>query len=172
VESSIAGPAAFGDPDDVATWKQLRDARPDLAEAGHALLYQFGVGLAFLATVRPDGGPRVHPMCPLLTDAELYALLVPSPKRTDLLRDPRYAMHSFPAVDNEDAVYLTGKAELVSDGATAAEVVNRFSAERPGMTLVPDQGVFRFHIDTFMLSRTTRHGDPAPQHEIWHAPSG
>jgi hypothetical protein len=25
------------------------------------------VGLAFVATVRPDGGPRVHPMCPVIT---------------------------------------------------------------------------------------------------------
>src|SRR6266704_3965772 len=40
--------------------------RPDFADAGRALLYQFGVGLAFLATVRRDGGPRVHPVCPLI----------------------------------------------------------------------------------------------------------
>jgi hypothetical protein len=29
-----------------------------LAEAGGALLYNYGLGLGFLATVRPDGGPR------------------------------------------------------------------------------------------------------------------
>lgn len=157
------------EPASVATWKRLREARPDLADAGAALLYQFGVGLAFLATVRKDGGPRVHPMCPLLTQDELYALLVPSPKRNDLRRDPRYAMHSFPAVNNEDAVYLTGTAELVTDEATAAAALEQFAAERPGMTLVEDQGVFRFHIETCMVTRTTGHGDPAPRHEIWHA---
>ena len=37
------------------------------------------------------------------------------------------------------------------------------------MTLVEDQGVFRFDIDTCMVTRTTGHGDPAPRHEIWHA---
>lgn len=53
------------------TWKKLRSVRPDLAEAGRELLYEFGVGLAFLATVRRDGGPRVL-RCPLsLTPAEL-----------------------------------------------------------------------------------------------------
>lgn len=33
--------------------------RADLAAAGSTLLYQHGVGLAFLATVRSDGGTRV-----------------------------------------------------------------------------------------------------------------
>jgi hypothetical protein len=78
-------------------WAEFATFRPDLAEARRQLLYQFGVGLAFLATVRPDGGPRVHPMCPLLTDEALYGFIVPSPKRADLHRDGRYAIHSFPA---------------------------------------------------------------------------
>ena len=39
-------------------WGRLRLEQADLAVAGRALLYQFGVGLAFLGTVRPDGGPR------------------------------------------------------------------------------------------------------------------
>jgi hypothetical protein len=52
-------------------WAEFQRVRPDLAEAGRRLLYQFGVGLAFLATVRADGGPRLHPMCPLVTDDAL-----------------------------------------------------------------------------------------------------
>ena len=55
-----------------------------------ALLYQFGVGLAFLATVRRDGGPRVHPMCPLIHQGGLYGFFVPGPKQADLHRDGRY----------------------------------------------------------------------------------
>jgi hypothetical protein len=35
----------------MVTWGGLREVRPDLAEAGRARFYQFGVGLAFLATV-------------------------------------------------------------------------------------------------------------------------
>jgi hypothetical protein len=165
----LLGPARLDQPAVVATWKQLRQARPDLADASAGLLYQFGVGLAFLATVRKDGGPRVHPMCPLLTDDEMYALLVPSPKRDDLLRDPRFALHSFPTEHNEDAAYLTGAAELVTNEREAAEALDRFSAERPGMTLVEDQCVFRFEIETCMVTRSKGHGDPAPRHEIWRA---
>ena len=78
------------------TWGELRAARPDLAETGRALLYQVGVGLGYLATVRADGGPRVHPVCPILTDDGIYLFVVSSPKRADLRRDPRYALHAFP----------------------------------------------------------------------------
>ena len=55
-------------------------------------------------------------MCPMLTNSEMYAFIVPSPKRDDLHRDGRYALHSFAAEANEDAFYLTGRADLIADG--------------------------------------------------------
>ena len=64
-----------------ARWKELSEQRPDLADAGRNLFYQFGVGLGFLATIRRDGGPRVHPVCPFLTESGLYVFVEPSPKR-------------------------------------------------------------------------------------------
>src|SRR5262245_49118593 len=73
----------------VVSWGELQSTRPELAEGGRALLYQVGVGLAFLGTVARDGRPRVNPVCPLLTDADIYAFVVPGPKRDDLLRDGR-----------------------------------------------------------------------------------
>jgi hypothetical protein len=100
-------------------WTEFQRVRPDLAEAGRRLLYQFGVGLAFLATVRADGSPRLHPMCPLVTDDALVGFLQPSPKRGDLHRDGRYALHAFPPDDNEDAFYLSGRAVLVDDPSAA-----------------------------------------------------
>jgi len=53
-------------------WDEFARLRPDLASAGTELLYQCGVRLAFLATIRADGGPRAHPMCPVLTDEGLF----------------------------------------------------------------------------------------------------
>ena len=50
----------------MVTWKEFAGAQPELAETGRSLLLQFGVGLAFLATVRKDGAPRLHPVCPVL----------------------------------------------------------------------------------------------------------
>src|SRR6266851_903224 len=110
-------------------WSEFAAERPDLAEAGKGLLYQFGVGLAFLGTVRPDGGPRLHPICPVLVDDRLFAFLVPSPKRADLLRDPRYVLHSFPSPENEDAVYLAGVARHRDDDAVRGRLVDQFVAE-------------------------------------------
>src|SRR4051812_11675092 len=61
----------------VARWPQFRAEEPDLAAAAEGLLYQFGVGLGFLATVRLDGGPRVHPVCPVLDGDGLWCFVVP-----------------------------------------------------------------------------------------------
>src|SRR3954454_18121038 len=90
------------------TWGSFAAARPDLAEAGRAMFYEVGVGLAFLATVRNDGGPRLNPMCPLMDGRGLYAFIIPSPKRGDLVRDGRYSMHSYPRPDDEDAFMVSG----------------------------------------------------------------
>jgi hypothetical protein len=138
-------------------------------------MYQYGVGLAFLATVRTDGGPRVHPMCPLIDDTGLFAFLIPSPKRADLLRDGRYAMHSFPAEENEDAFYLTGTARPVDDRRLRAALEAQFMAERrlaeppPGMD---EQMLFEFDIQRCLHTSTTGHGDIAPRHTLWPAATG
>jgi hypothetical protein len=39
-------------------WIDFAAEQPEMAEAGHALIYQHRVGLGYLATVRKDGGPR------------------------------------------------------------------------------------------------------------------
>src|SRR5262249_18710673 len=92
----------------MVTWKQFEESNPSLAAAGRKLLYQHGVGLGYIATVRKDGGPRVHPFCPILTEGRLFGLIASSPKQRDLLRDGRYALHSFPAQDRDDEFYCTG----------------------------------------------------------------
>ncbi len=107
----------------MATWGEFEAAAPELAGAGRALLYQFGPGLGFLATVRKDGGPRVHPTCPLVVEGHLYVFMVQaSPKYRDLLRDGRYALHSFPAPEVDDEFYVTGRAIRKDDPDTRAAV--------------------------------------------------
>jgi hypothetical protein len=153
-------------------WADFAELRPDLVEAGAALLYQHGVGLAFLATSRADGGPRVHPMCPLLTSESMFAFIVPSPKQRDLLRDGRYAIHSFPRPDNEDAFYCAGTVEKVEDAAIRHRIGRQFVEERPlfPVSLPPEQDLlFEFDIETCLLTRTTGHGDPAPAHTVWRS---
>jgi len=41
-----------------------------------------------------DGGPRVHPVCPVISAAGLHVLVISGPKQQDLRRDGRYALHS------------------------------------------------------------------------------
>jgi hypothetical protein len=53
-------------------WSEFADERPEMAGAGRALIYQFRVGLGYLATVRKDGAPRVHPVCPVIANGGLY----------------------------------------------------------------------------------------------------
>ena len=155
----------------MATWRDLNELRPDLATAGRELLYQVGVGLAFLATVRPDGGPRLHPMCPVLADDRIFAFIVPGPKCRDLERDGRYAMHSFPCDSNEDAFMLTGDATRVTDVELRRRLVAQFLGERSALTMteadMAPQPLFEFTVDRVLLTRTTGHGDPAPQHTVW-----
>ncbi len=159
----------------VATWGEFEQSQPSLAQAGRALLYQFEVGLAFLATVRRDGGPRVHPMCPLIHRDQMYAFIVPGPKQADLRRDGRYSLHSFPCPDNEDAFYCTGRAYAVGDLAIRQELADLFVTERSALA-VPAPGandhLFSFGIQRCLLTRTTGHGDPSPQHTVWQETSG
>jgi Pyridoxamine 5'-phosphate oxidase len=155
------------------TWGEFAAREPQLAASGRALLYQYGgVGLAFLGTVRPDGGPRVHPMCPILYREGLYALLIPSPKQNDLLRDPRYALHCFPPEANENAFYVTGTARRVEDDDIRREVDSAFLAERSFSSPPPGfaaQGLFEFMIERALLTTTTGHGDHGPRHRVWSA---
>ena len=45
------------------SWMHLEASNKDLAEIGHRLLYQGSdIAAAFLATLAPDNGPRVHPV--------------------------------------------------------------------------------------------------------------
>ena len=153
-----------------AHWAQLREQRPDLAQAGRALFYQFGVGLGFLGTVRKDGGPRVHPVCPFVTEEALYVFVVPSPKRGDLHRDPRYVLHSYPCPDNEDVFYLIGEAQLeLNDGG----IRSGFLAERNWThTPPPDwesQQVFELLIERALYTKTTGHADFDPAHTVWRS---
>lgn len=110
----------------MVTWNEFAATEPELAQAGRSLLFQFGgVGLAFLATVRRDGAPRLHPVCPVLSNDHLFVLITPtSPKRHDLRRDGRYALQTFPQPKpGSDEFYVTGKALPVEDSAMRATVL-------------------------------------------------
>jgi hypothetical protein len=109
-------------------------------------------------------------MCPLLTADRVFAFVVPSPKQQDLRRDGRYAIHSFPCPDNEDAFYVTGTARLLNDPTARAQLSRQFVDERSQFPVAPpleEDVLFEFSIETCLLTRTTGHGDPNPVHTVW-----
>ena len=105
-------------------WSQFAVAAPALAAEARRLFTSHGVTLGFVATVRADGGPRVHPVCPLFHE-QLHLFVVPGPKQEDLRRDGRYALHceTYPPPTHEDAAYVTGTAVEIRDPATFALAV-------------------------------------------------
>ena len=156
----------------MTTWGAFRAQQPAMAEAGRRLFYQFGVGLGFLATVRRDGGPRLHPIGPIIDEAGIYAFITSSPKLDDLRRDGRYALHSFPTQHNEDAFYVTGRAAAVDDEEIRARVLRTLSAEREWPAPPADwdfTNLIEFSLERCLLTITTGHGDSHPQHTVWKA---
>jgi hypothetical protein len=109
-------------------------------------------------------------MCPVITDDSLFAFIIPSPKRDDLVRDGRFAMHGFPPPDNEDAIYLTGRAVGRPDADLRQAIAKIFREERKMTAPAPgseDEQLFEFLIETCLLTRTTGHGDYDPKHTVW-----
>ncbi len=114
----------------MATWSEFESASPELAAFGKARLSS---GVAYLATVKADGGPRVHPVTPIIGEGRMFLFMEPtSPKGNDLKRDGRYAMHC--AVENssggEGEFHLGGRATFVEDAETRAVAV-RVSSYAP-----------------------------------------
>jgi hypothetical protein len=156
----------------MVSWNEFESRAPETAQAGRALLFQHGgPGLAFLATVRRDGGPRLHPICPTIVDGYLYALILPSsPKCGDLKRDGRYALHTFPPRDRDDEFLVMGCAYFINDRAQEARVRDDQMAR--GMTSTQDEELFRFDIERVMYAKYPGgHGTWPPKYTVWKARS-
>ncbi|HEY8533807.1 MAG TPA: pyridoxamine 5'-phosphate oxidase family protein [Micromonospora sp.] len=156
----------------MASWAEFAADAPRLAEAIRSLIHQYGPGLGYLATVRADGGPRVHPVAPLITDDGLYCFVIDSPKRRDLERDGRYALHAFPPEDRDDEAYVAGRAALVTDRDRMARLA-RLSRAAPEV----DWRLFEFSVEVAMLARRGHGGArpwdvgaAEPAIEVWRDP--
>jgi hypothetical protein len=126
------------------SWGEFATAAPELATFGAGRLSS---GVAYLATVREDGSPRVHPVTPIVGEGRLMLYMEPtSPKGKDLQRDGRYQLHC--AVENsgggEGEFYITGRARVVSpDEKEMWEL-----AQRVGYTPKPQYVLFEFSVES------------------------
>jgi hypothetical protein len=145
------------------SWADFAAASPRLAADVRTLFEQYGQGLGYLATVRPDGGPRVHPVSPVIADEGLFCFVMASPKRRDLERDGRYALHAYPPEQSDDEACVSGRARPVTDQARRERVARAVRAATD-----VDWRLFELDISVAMLTHRERPAWRA-QHRVWRA---
>ena len=157
-------------PPGALTWSRFEAKAAELAAAGRRLLYGFGPGapaIAFLATTRRDGGPRVHPVCPAIHEGGLYVFVIGhSPKRADLARDGRYALHAFPSAKDDESFYCTGPALAVSDSAFRSRAEASFVHH-----VKPDEALFELRVASVLHTTwlNPRTPETSPVYQRWRA---
>jgi len=114
--------------------------------AGERLFEAFRVG--YLATVRNDGAPRVHPVSVTFHESGLYVFVIAgSPRLRDLLETGHFALHSYsqePASGSRDdeQVMVAGRALPVREAPTRAAVASAHATK-----VQPDDVLFELRID-------------------------
>jgi hypothetical protein len=102
-------------PHPAATWAEFAAAVPELAAFAAARL---GAATAYLATVREDGVPRVHPVTPVVSEERLFVFMEPtSPKGGDLRERGWYSLHNGvpDSAGTGGELLITGRARPVTD---------------------------------------------------------
>jgi hypothetical protein len=150
-----------------ASWAEFEASAPELTALGRSCIYFYGPGLGFLATVRPDGGPRLHPVCPSVVDGALWVLVGDSPKRRDLERDPRFALHTFPQPEVDDEFYLRG--EALRDADTSHDESVRAAMKESGINTGDDDHLYELRIDRALHSKYEHRGQWPPEYTKWRA---
>jgi hypothetical protein len=112
------------------SWAALEAEAPELAREGRARFERTRVAL--LGTLRADGSPRISPVEPMFVAGMLVFGLMPSPKRVDLIRDPRCVLHSSVSDSNgsEGEFKVHGRA-IPSDDPAVVDFPDAWWAGRP-----------------------------------------
>ena len=167
--SDYASPQASSARDDsrMASWREVETAVPELAAKVKGRFDAYGVG--FIATVRRDGAPRISGIEMIFGAGELWIGMMPgSLKAIDLIRDPRFALHSASTdkdVSEGDAK-LSGRALEVEDEVTWQRYIEASGYEsKPG-------DFFLFRIDVTEISHLIPEGGDHLNIEWWNESDG
>jgi Pyridoxamine 5'-phosphate oxidase len=107
----------------VISWGEFKASQPDLAAFGARRL---AGPPGYLATVRDNGAPRVHPVTPIIADSAIFVFMEPtSPKGRDLRERGWYALHNgVPDMHGTGGeFFVSGTAVLVDDPDVRADAV-------------------------------------------------
>jgi hypothetical protein len=106
----------------MTSWGEFAAQAPELAAFGAARL---AIPPAYIATIRADGTPRVHPMTPIIGNGQLFVFMEPtSPKGHDLVARRSYSLHSSVA----DTFGTGGEFFIRGEGTLAEDPESRVAA--------------------------------------------
>ena len=147
------------------SWAEFAAEAPELSAFGCRRLER---RIAYLATIRADGSPRVHPVSSFIGMGCLAIYMEPtSLKVADLRRDARFALHCA-VEDNEGGggeFYVTGRAEEITDPTRRSAAVSWAAAA--GHKALERHVFFEFKLG-HVLATTYDNG---PKRERWRAGS-
>jgi hypothetical protein len=160
----------------VSTWAEFEVAAPSLAAVAARLWPGITAlrrgddvasnvpcfSVAYLATLRPDGSPRLHPFCPILAvDRLLAAIPRASPKGEDLRRDPRCVIHAMPGAE-DDELCIRARAREVSSAHIRSEVLAVVSRSGVGGMIesVSHEPLFELDLEQVDVARWLDIGQP------------
>ena len=124
-------------------------------------------GIAFLGTVRFDGGPRLHPVCPVFGGGRLFVGVGPhSPKQHDLRRDPRCVLHALPGIGDAEFVV---RARAVEVSAPDQRRIFENACRHAGVNIEADGPAFELLIDRVDTTVREKCGQPdtRPLRDRW-----
>lgn len=148
----------------MASWQDLESEAPGLAAFGAERLRG---SPTYLATVRADGRPRVHPVTPIIAAGRLFVFMEPtSPKGRDLRERGGYAIHN--GVPDSQGTggefWASGVGHQIDDPDTRSNV-----AEAASYTPADRYLLFELGVDE---ARCNGYGDVAlPDPRSWNATS-
>lgn len=146
----------------MTSWAEFAKQAPEIATFGEA---RFRSGVAYLGTLRADGGPRVHPVTPIVGE-QLFLFMEPtSPKGKDLQRDARYTLHCAVADSGggDGEFYVRGWATLIDDPLLREQAVRASS-------YVPQDRYIAFVL-TIEFAFMNRYVDGQPNTLRWQSPA-
>jgi len=145
----------------VAAWAEFASAEPDLAAFA---LERMQRRIVYQATLRLDGGPRVHPVSPWIAAGLLcVSFRDTSPKLREVARDGRYALHTAQPWDDHAGDYgefmARGWLEQISPSHPAV-------VGRPGL---PPYGLVHYSCSIEEAVATEYSEEELPVYRRWKA---
>ena len=119
--------------------------------------------VAYLATLRRDGAPRLHPFCPIVAADRLFAAIPRrSPKGWDLRRDPRCVIHAMPGPEDDELCIRATASDVTARADTRAlvDAVVARSDDGGMLETVRHDPIFEFDLVQVDVARWINVGQP------------